>query len=59
MKENAVFDAASLRRGLEALQKTYLKKGHPVASIVPVVKPDQSEKAIKLEIKIVEKTTLQ
>jgi outer membrane protein assembly factor BamA len=52
MKENSVFDTAAVRKGIDAVQKAYLKKGHPNVSIIPSAEVDQGAKTITLTIEI-------
>jgi hypothetical protein len=54
IKPNSLFDEESVRRGLETIQKSYAKKGHPGVTAVPVALVDPNNKKIVLEIKIQE-----
>lgn len=52
MKPNSVFETGSVRKGLEALQRAYAKKGHPNMIAVPTAAVEETSKTISLEIKI-------
>src|SRR5262249_14899670 len=54
IKQNSLFDGESVRRGLETIQKSYAKKGHPGVAAVPVALVDPNNKKIVIEIKIQE-----
>lgn len=54
VKPNSVFDTGSVRKGLEALQKAYAKKGRPNMTTVPTAGVEETSRTITLEIKIEE-----
>jgi hypothetical protein len=54
MKPNSVFNTESVRRGLENIEKSYAKKGHPHVTAIPVASVDEKNRKVALEIKIQE-----
>ena len=52
MKPNSVFNTEAVRRGLENIEKSYAKKGHPHVTAIPVASVDEKNRKIALEIKI-------
>ena len=54
MKPNSVFNTDSVRRGLENIEKSYAKKGHPHVTAIPIASVDEKNRTIALEIKIQE-----
>ena len=58
LKPNSQFDTGAVRRGLEAIQKSYARKGHPNTTAVPVATVDEKSQMIALDVKIQEDTPL-
>jgi outer membrane protein assembly factor BamA len=54
MKPNSVFNTESVRRGVENIEKSCGKKGHPHVTAIPVASVDEKNRKIALEIKIQE-----
>lgn len=54
MKPNSLFNTESVRRGLENIQKSYAKKGHPNVTMTPFASVDEKDRKISLELKIQE-----
>ena len=54
VKSNSKFNPETVRRGLENIQKSYAKKGHPNVPAIPVASVDEKNRRISLEIKIQE-----
>jgi outer membrane protein assembly factor BamA len=52
VKSNALFNTESVRRGLENIQKSYAKKGHPNVTAIPIASVDEKNRNISLEIKL-------
>jgi outer membrane protein assembly factor BamA len=59
MKPNSVFNTESVRRGLENIEKSYAKKGHPNVTAIPVASVDEKNRKIALEIKLQESSASQ
>jgi outer membrane translocation and assembly module TamA len=59
IKPNSVFNTESVRRGLENIQKSYAKKGHPNVTAIPIASVDEKNRRIALEIKIQESAASQ
>jgi hypothetical protein len=59
MKPNSIFNTESVRRGLENIEKSYAKKGHPNVTAIPVASVDEKNRTIALEINIQESGTSQ
>jgi outer membrane translocation and assembly module TamA len=54
MKPNSQFDTGSVRRGVEALQKSYAKKGHPNVTVISAAAVDEKSQTIALDVNIQE-----
>lgn len=59
MKPDSPFNTESVRRGIENVQKSYAKKGHPNVTAIPVASLDEKNKKIAIEIKIQESVASQ
>lgn len=59
LKPDSLFNIESVRRGVENIQKSYARKGHPNVTAIPVASLDEKNRKIALEIKIQESVASQ
>lgn len=59
LKPNSLFNPESVRRGLERIRKSYVNKGQPTVTTIPVATVDEKNKSVALEIKVQESTPSQ
>lgn len=59
VKSKSLFNTESVRRGLENIQKSCAKKGHPNVTAIPNASVDEKSRNISLEIKLQESAASQ